>query len=63
MCVVIGLLGWGRQYWGPSQTSICHRLQVSEVCHASLAERRPGGRQGWQPRIAHIRCDLGGEVT
>lgn len=29
--------------------------QVSEVCHTSLLDRRPGGRERWQPRVAHIR--------
>lgn len=29
--------------------------QVSEVCHTSLLDRRPSGRERWQPRVAHIR--------
>lgn len=45
----------------PSLRSICPapflQVQVSEVCHASLVDCRPGGRERWQPRVAHIRCE------
>ncbi len=30
------------------------RLQVGEVCHASVLDARPGGRQAWRPAVATI---------
>lgn len=33
----------------------CRPPQVSEVAPASLVDGRPGGRDAWVPRVAHIR--------